>query len=70
MNEHRIIRPRMPRIPRGTRSVVVAVLALVASVALIGMQVRWTAHAAPQVPQTGNWEQQAPYPTRFATDAA
>ncbi|MEP6775978.1 MAG: YCF48-related protein, partial [Chloroflexota bacterium] len=39
--------------------------------ALTGMQTQWTAHAAtsstaPQNPQTGTWEQQAPYPTRFA----
>ncbi len=57
MNEHRIT------ISKSAGRIVVAVLALFA---LAGMQTPWTAHAAPQVPQTGNWEQQAPYPTRFA----
>jgi photosystem II stability/assembly factor-like uncharacterized protein len=59
MNEHRIT------IPRSASRIVVAVLALFA---LAGMQMQWGAYASPQVPQTGTWEQQAPYPTRFATD--
>src|SRR5215212_3688783 len=53
MNERRIM------IPKSAGRAVVAVLALCA---LVGMQ----AHAAPQVPQTGTWAHQAPYPTRFA----
>jgi photosystem II stability/assembly factor-like uncharacterized protein len=57
MNEFRIT------ISRSTGRVVVAVLALLA---LAGIQTPWAAHSAPQVPQTGNWEQQAPYPTHFA----
>jgi photosystem II stability/assembly factor-like uncharacterized protein len=62
MNEQRIT------IPKSAGRFVIAVLALFA---LVGMQTQWGAHAAPlnaapRIPQTGNWEQQTPYPTRFA----